>query len=182
MVNYLDITMCLESGTFKPYRKPNDTPLYVSAKSNHPPQVLKSLPVGINTASGDDFQLKGSLWGSRAWVRRRASCQWPPQSACRGVTGLLGVVRPGVRGVPGEKNKDFSTNRPRFSTLQPQRRVPLALIRQPHSSSKNILLMDFWYFLYIVGSQARQMELIQWFRAIALEKIAKSEVQACCAF
>ena len=47
-VNYLDITMCLESGTYKPYRKPNDTPLYVSAKSNHPPQVLKSLPVGIN--------------------------------------------------------------------------------------------------------------------------------------
>ena len=47
-VNYLDITMCLESCTFKPYRKPNDTPLYVSAKSNHPPQVLKSLPVGIN--------------------------------------------------------------------------------------------------------------------------------------
>ena len=80
----------------------------------------------------------------------------------RGVTGLLGVVRPGVGGVsPGEKNKDFSANRPRFSTLQPQRRVPLALIRQPHSSSKNILLMDFWYFLYIVGSQARQMEPIQ---------------------
>ena len=80
---------------------------------------------------------------------------------------------------PGEKSKDFSANRARFSTLQPQRRrVPLALIRQRHSSSKNILLnfsWIFWYFLYIVGSQARQKE------PIALEKIAKSEVQACCA-
>ena len=47
-VNYLDITMSLSTGTYQPYRKPNDTPLYVNVNSNHPPQVLKNIPAGIN--------------------------------------------------------------------------------------------------------------------------------------
>ena len=40
-VDFLDITMELTSETYQPFRKPNDTPLYVNAKSNHPPHVLK---------------------------------------------------------------------------------------------------------------------------------------------
>ena len=39
-VNYLNITMNLSDGTYRPYLKPNSTPIYV--KSNHPPQVLKT--------------------------------------------------------------------------------------------------------------------------------------------
>ena len=46
-VDYLDITMDLEEGTHKPYRKPGDKPLYVSSQSNHPPKILKNIPVGI---------------------------------------------------------------------------------------------------------------------------------------
>ena len=46
-VNFLDITLDLETGLYKPYRKPGDKPLYVSAYSNHPPQILKNLPAGI---------------------------------------------------------------------------------------------------------------------------------------
>ncbi|XP_065190597.1 uncharacterized protein LOC135821526 [Sycon ciliatum] len=47
-VNFLDITMNIATGIYKPYRKPNDTPLYVNTKSNHPPSVIKSIPVGVN--------------------------------------------------------------------------------------------------------------------------------------
>jgi len=32
-VNYLDITLDLNKGTYKPYRKPNDETLYIDAKS-----------------------------------------------------------------------------------------------------------------------------------------------------
>ena len=46
-VNFLDINMDLETGLYKPYRKPGDKPLYVSTYSNHPPQILKNLPAGI---------------------------------------------------------------------------------------------------------------------------------------
>ena len=47
-VNYLDITMNLSDGTYRPYLKPNSTPIYINVKSNHPPQVLKNVPLGIN--------------------------------------------------------------------------------------------------------------------------------------
>ena len=47
-VNFLDVTLDLEKGTYKPYRKPGDKPMYVNAKSNHPPMIIKNIPLGIN--------------------------------------------------------------------------------------------------------------------------------------
>jgi len=37
----------LNNGTFKPFKKPSDSLLYVHVSSNHPPQVLKQLPTSI---------------------------------------------------------------------------------------------------------------------------------------
>ena len=48
IVNYLDVTLDLNQKTYKPFKKPNDTPMYVNTKSNHPPSVLRSIPKGIN--------------------------------------------------------------------------------------------------------------------------------------
>ena len=48
IVDFLDITMNLESDTFKPYIKPNDVPLYVHKQSNHPPSILKNIPLAVN--------------------------------------------------------------------------------------------------------------------------------------
>ena len=48
-VNYLDITLDLNTGTYKPYCKPNDEILYIHAKSNHPANILKQLPILIET-------------------------------------------------------------------------------------------------------------------------------------
>ena len=48
IVDYLDVTPNLATGTFQPYRKPNSTPLYVDVRSCHPPQVLRQIPIGIN--------------------------------------------------------------------------------------------------------------------------------------
>ena len=47
VVQYLDVEFDLRNGTYKPYKKPNNTPLYVNVKSNHPPTVLKHIPKGI---------------------------------------------------------------------------------------------------------------------------------------
>ena len=46
-VQYLDVEFDLKGNTYKPYRKPNNDPLYVNAKSNHPPSILKQIPKGI---------------------------------------------------------------------------------------------------------------------------------------
>ena len=47
-VNFLDITFNLRSGTYRPYKKPNDKLLYVHTLSNHPPQIISQLPLSIN--------------------------------------------------------------------------------------------------------------------------------------
>ena len=53
IVNFLDITLDLTSSTYSPYRKPNDNPLYISTKSNHPSTIIKHLPAAINKRLSD---------------------------------------------------------------------------------------------------------------------------------
>ena len=47
VVDYLDVTFNLTTESYQPYRKPNDTPMYVNAKSNHPPTIIKHIPVTV---------------------------------------------------------------------------------------------------------------------------------------
>lgn len=47
-VNFLDVNLDLEKNKHCPYRKPNDVPLYVHKQSNHPPSVIKQIPLSIN--------------------------------------------------------------------------------------------------------------------------------------
>ena len=47
-VNHLDVTLDLAKEDFKPYKKPNDKPIYVNTASNHPATVIKQIPAGIN--------------------------------------------------------------------------------------------------------------------------------------
>ena len=39
--------MNLKNGSYKPFRKPGDKPLYISSSSNHPPLIIKNIPGGI---------------------------------------------------------------------------------------------------------------------------------------
>lgn len=48
IVNFLDVTLNIAKQEHSPYMKPDNTPLYVNTKSNHPPSVLKAIPQGIN--------------------------------------------------------------------------------------------------------------------------------------
>ena len=47
-VNFLDVTLDLTSGSYKPFMKPNNKILYVHRQSNHPPALLKNIPENIN--------------------------------------------------------------------------------------------------------------------------------------
>ena len=49
VVNYLDVTLDLASGTFRPYRKPDNEVNYVHVQSNHPPAIIKQIPYSIQT-------------------------------------------------------------------------------------------------------------------------------------
>ena len=48
VVNFLDVTLDLNTYTFKPYIKPNSSLKYVHRHSNHPPTILKNIPQAIN--------------------------------------------------------------------------------------------------------------------------------------
>ena len=45
--NFVDVTFNLGTGTYQPYTKPNDQPLYINKKSNHPPNIIKAIPESI---------------------------------------------------------------------------------------------------------------------------------------
>ena len=47
VVDFLDITLDLRTGSYKPYKKPNDCINYVHKESNHPPAIINNLPKGI---------------------------------------------------------------------------------------------------------------------------------------
>ena len=46
-VDFLDVTFDLVNEIYKPYRKPNNKPLYIIKHSNHSPNILKQLPKSI---------------------------------------------------------------------------------------------------------------------------------------
>ena len=43
-VDFLDVSLNLRNGTYRPYKKPNDILLYVHSLLNHPPNVIKQIP------------------------------------------------------------------------------------------------------------------------------------------
>ena len=46
--DFLDVSFNLKMDKCFPYRKPNNTPLYIRSKSNHPPSITKQLPSMTN--------------------------------------------------------------------------------------------------------------------------------------
>ena len=54
IVNFLDITLNSSKGTFEPYKKENDTPIYIHTSSNHPPSIIKQIPKSISHRLSDN--------------------------------------------------------------------------------------------------------------------------------
>ena len=70
-INFLDICMDLDAGTFKPYIKPNTTPLYIDKQSNHPPTIIQNLPASIN-------RRLSSISCNKEELTRQHLCIWTP--------------------------------------------------------------------------------------------------------
>lgn len=68
--DFLDIWFDLQSGTYQPYRKPNDQPIYVHKESNHPPIILREIPSMISkrlsglSSSEEMFQKEAQLYNN----------------------------------------------------------------------------------------------------------------------
>jgi hypothetical protein len=44
VTDYLDVTLDLLKNKYYPFRKPENKPLYIDAKSNHPQNIIKEFP------------------------------------------------------------------------------------------------------------------------------------------
>ena len=64
IVNYLDVTLNLNNGSFKPHHKPDDIIQYINKESNHPPSIIEHLPASIkkrlSNNSSDEKMFKGA--------------------------------------------------------------------------------------------------------------------------
>ena len=47
-VNFLDITLNFTNCAYEPYKKDNNTPIYIHTSSNHPPSITKQIPKSIS--------------------------------------------------------------------------------------------------------------------------------------
>ena len=49
IVNYLEVPLNLTTRKYCPFRKPDNNPLHINAKSNHPPSIIRQIPASIST-------------------------------------------------------------------------------------------------------------------------------------
>ena len=49
VVNYLEVTVNLKTGKYYQFRKPDNNPLCINAKSNHAPSIIKQVPASISS-------------------------------------------------------------------------------------------------------------------------------------
>ena len=53
--NYLDVTLNVNNGSFRPYHKPDDIIQYISKESNHSPNIIKHLQASIEKRLSNNF-------------------------------------------------------------------------------------------------------------------------------
>ena len=49
VASYLDVSFNSNNGTYKPYTKPNNEIKYINKNSNHPPSVIRKIPLSIES-------------------------------------------------------------------------------------------------------------------------------------
>ena len=70
---FLDVTFDLSTGTYKPFKKPNDHPIYINTKSNHPPNFMKQIPISVKkrisviSSSNDVFDNAAPYYNEALW-------------------------------------------------------------------------------------------------------------------
>ena len=47
--NCLYVNFYLTADVYKPYRKPNDEPIYINKYSNHPPNIVRQIPLSVSS-------------------------------------------------------------------------------------------------------------------------------------
>ena len=68
--------MNLANGTYQPYRKPNDHPVYINIQSNHPPQIIKHIPCAIEKKDQQSIIKPRDLREIRTNIQLSTAIKW----------------------------------------------------------------------------------------------------------
>ena len=78
ILDFLDVTLNLSTQKYQPFTKPNNIPLYVHNKSNHPPKILSKI-----SSDEDSFQRAVPLYQealTKSGYQHKLKYQQPPTS------------------------------------------------------------------------------------------------------
>ena len=104
IVNFLDVTLDLIIVTHRLYWKPNANLLHISSLSNHPPFILKNIPLEVGDFEGFPAQEKTSCrWSLNLTWRRWTRLDTSTSYITRSVTPLLQPQLPAAGQGPGER-------------------------------------------------------------------------------
>ena len=70
-INFQDVKLNLEKGTFKHFKKENDTPIYIHTYSNHSPSIIKQIPISINRRLSDNSS-NINIFNSKKYIYNNA--------------------------------------------------------------------------------------------------------------
>ena len=76
IVDYLDLTLNLNDGTYRPFHKPNKETTYIHVESDHPLQNIKNIPRSIKkrlfrlSSAKEIFENSGDYYEQRLAAMR----------------------------------------------------------------------------------------------------------------
>ena len=105
--DFLDVTLNLSNGKYYPFRKPNNEPVYINVKSNHPPTILRHLPAAINRRISN-------LSGNEEEFQKTSG----PYNATLSANGCMSILRKEQQGEKINSNRKRKRTR-KFIWLKP---------------------------------------------------------------
>ena len=109
-VDFLDVHFNLSQNSYKPFMKPNNTPRYVHVQSDHPEQILRNLPLGVQkrlstiSSSKEEFDAAAQPYqAALAAAGHRHRLEYD-ETAGAGA-GATGAGTDGARAAPPRENR-----------------------------------------------------------------------------
>ena len=125
LANFLDITLNLRKKSYRPYRKPNNDPLYINRHSNHSPSIIKQLP---------------------AWISKRISSILPDKSSFDSVADIYETA---LHQSNYNVKLDYTPEIPTTNSQKRNRRRNMIWFNPPFS--KNVRSNIAWDFLRLIN-------------------------------
>ena len=144
VVQFLDIELDLINNTYRPYKKPNDNPMYINVKSNHPLSIIKQIPPSINrrlsNLSSDEEVFLNNIQPCRQALKKS------------GFRDELTYVEPKI----SEERNNEKRNEKLFGSIHRiQKMLRLTLVRYYSYYYINIFRYHILFINFLIKSQLR---------------------------